>query len=125
MQLVEEWTHILSVAIESCAGLIIAGASIHAMILIVGSLLRKQPATSTEQIRLSYSRWLAVSLEFMLAGDILRTTIAPTWNDVGLLGAIVVLRTVLNYFLQLEIDRADERKGIKAKAPEAVASDAS
>ena len=40
---------------------------------------------------------------------ILRTAVAPTWNEIGQLGAIVVLRTALNYFLQLEIDKAEIR----------------
>jgi uncharacterized membrane protein len=33
----------------------------------------------------------------------------PTWNEIGKLGAIVVLRTVLNYFLEREIEQ-EQRK---------------
>ena len=62
-----------------------------------------------EQIRLRLGRWLAVALELELAADILRTAIAPTWNEIGQLAAIVVLRTVLNFFLQKEIDKAEKR----------------
>jgi len=40
---------------------------------------------------------------------ILRTAVAPTWTEIGQLAAIVVLRTVLNYFLQQEIDKAQVR----------------
>ncbi|MBA3963570.1 MAG: DUF1622 domain-containing protein [Chthoniobacterales bacterium] len=39
----------------------------------------------------------------------LRTAIAPTWNEIGQLAAIVVLRTALNYFLQQEIDKAEAK----------------
>ena len=59
-----------------------------------------------EDVRLRLGRWLAVSLEFLLAADILRTAVAPTWNEIGKLAAIATLRTLLNYFLQKEIDRA-------------------
>ena len=36
----------------------------------------------------------------------MRTAIAPGWEEIGKLAAIMVLRTVLNYFLQTELSRA-------------------
>ncbi len=44
-----------------------------------------------------------------MAADVLRTAVAPTWSEIGQLAAIVVLRTLLNYFLQKEIDKAEAR----------------
>ena len=52
-----------------------------------------------------------MALELELGADILRTAVAPTWNEIGQLAAIVVLRTALNFFLQKEIDKAAERRG--------------
>lgn len=46
---------------------------------------------------------LSVALEFLIAADILKTAIAPTWEDIGQLAAIVGIRTVLNYFLHKEL----------------------
>jgi uncharacterized membrane protein len=63
----------------------------------------------SQAIRLTLGRWLALALEFELVADILRTAIAPTWNEIGQLAAIVILRTALNFFLQREIDHAAER----------------
>ena len=57
------------------------------------------------QIRLSLGRWLALSLELALAADILRSVVAPTWDEIGKLGAIAALRTILNFFLEKEIER--------------------
>ena len=57
-------------------------------------------------VRLRLARWLAVALEFTLAADILRTAIAPSWEEIGKLAAISALRTLLNYFLQWEIETA-------------------
>ena len=48
-----------------------------------------------------------MALEFELAADVLRTAVAPTWDETGQLAAIVVLRTLLNFFLQKEIDKAE------------------
>lgn len=61
-------------------------------------------------MRLRLGHWLTVAIEFELAANILRTAMAPTWNIIGQLAAIVALRTVLNYFLQQEIARVARRK---------------
>ena len=65
-------------------------------------------ATSFVAIRLSLGRFLALGLEFQLAGDVLRTAIAPSFTEIGQLAAI---RTALNYFLAREI--ANERAEIE------------
>ena len=66
--------------------------------------------TLKEEIRLNFGGWLSLALEFELAADILRTAISPGWTEIGQLGAIVVLRTALNFFLQMEIEKAAKRK---------------
>jgi uncharacterized membrane protein len=60
-----------------------------------------------EAIRLKLGRWLALALEFQLAADILETSVAPTWDDIGKVAAIIVLRTALNFFLAREIETAE------------------
>ncbi len=62
-----------------------------------------------EAIRLSLGRSLALALEFQLGADILGTALNPTLHDIELLGAIVILRTVLNYFLGRELREAQRR----------------
>lgn len=56
------------------------------------------------QIRLILARYLALALEFQLGADILSTAIAPSWEQIGKLGAIAVIRTGLNYFLMREME---------------------
>ena len=46
---------------------------------------------------------MAVALEFQLGADILATTIAPSFETLGKLGAIALIRTFLNYFLNKEL----------------------
>ncbi|WP_312145931.1 DUF1622 domain-containing protein [Brevundimonas sp.] len=50
-----------------------------------------------------FASWIVLALEFALAADIARTAIAPTWDDIGRLAAIAVIRTVLNYFLEKDL----------------------
>jgi uncharacterized membrane protein len=53
---------------------------------------------------MSFGRWLVAGLTFQLAADIVDTTLAPSWGDIGKLGAIAVIRTFLNYFLNRDLD---------------------
>jgi uncharacterized membrane protein len=52
--------------------------------------------------------WLLLGLEFELAADIIRSVISPTWMEIGELGAIAVIRTFLNYFLEKDLEHANE-----------------
>jgi uncharacterized membrane protein len=51
--------------------------------------------------------WLLLGLEFELAADIIGSVVSPTWQEVGKLGAIAVIRTFLNYFLEKDLDSAE------------------
>jgi uncharacterized membrane protein len=91
---------------EISAMLIIAAAVVEALWRAFRIFITRDVAADEvkESLRLQLGRWLAISLEFLLAADILLTAIAPTWDDIGKLGAIAFLRTALNYFLQKEME---------------------
>jgi len=118
MDLLKQMTIWLASGVETAAAVLIGLAAIEAtlrsLLLFVPSRDPDQAGgghqDAKEAVRLRLGRWLAVALEFELAADILRTAVAPTWNEIGQLAAIVVLRTVLNYFLQEEIDKAVMRR---------------
>ena len=63
------------------------------------------------EIWLRYSNWLVAGLTFQLAADIIETATAPSWDDLGRLAAIALIRTFLNYFL--ERDQSEVRTLIK------------
>jgi uncharacterized membrane protein len=54
-------------------------------------------------VRLDLGRFLALGLEFQLASDLLRTAVAPSFEEIGKLAAVAAIRTALNYFLSREI----------------------
>jgi len=56
------------------------------------------------RLELGYS--FSLGLSFLVGGSILKTTFTPSWNDLGQLGAIIILRTVLNYLLLKAIDKS-------------------
>jgi uncharacterized membrane protein len=64
------------------------------------------------EIRLYLGGYLVLGLEFQLGADILSTAVAPTLDDVILLGAIATIRTALNYFLSQELARERQEESV-------------
>lgn len=60
-------------------------------------------STAIQRIRAGFGTYMLLGLEFLIASDILKTVLEPGWNELLILGGIVVLRTVLSFFLNREI----------------------
>ncbi len=99
----------LATLVEGAGVAIVAVAIVLALVRYARALVRRDSPFPPEALRLDLGRSLALALEFLLAVDILRTAVAPSWDEIGKLAAIATLRTLLNYFLQKEIDRARTR----------------
>lgn len=89
--------------VEGAGAIVIFVGAAIAFVRFVGTALRGAGEDAFVPIRLGLGRYLALGLEFQLAGDILRTAIAPTLNEIAQLAAIAAIRTALNYFLGREI----------------------
>jgi len=68
-------------------------------------------------IWLKFATWILLALEFALAADIVRTAVAPTWNDIWKLAVIAVIRTMLNYFLARDIADFSKLEGSRQPQP--------
>lgn len=66
---------------------------------------RAEAVRLNETIRIKLGSYLVLGLEFFIAGDIVKTIITPTWESLGILGAIVVIRTILSYFLTKDLKK--------------------
>jgi len=95
-----EW---LRLGVESLGALVIAAGLLAALVQFVRDLWEGDRRAYID-LRLTLARYLAVALEFQLAADILSTAIAPTWDQIGKLAAVAVIRTLLNYFLAKEME---------------------
>jgi uncharacterized membrane protein len=93
----------LRLAVETVGALIIGFGVGVAALQFVRALASRRTG-SYNGIRLTLARHLALALEFQLAADILSTAVAPSWEQIGKLGAIAVIRTGLNYFLMREME---------------------
>jgi uncharacterized membrane protein len=100
----------LKLGVELVGATIIALGILTAGALLVKALLHRRTADFTA-IRLTLARYLALALEFQLGADILSTAIAPSWEQIGKLGAIAVIRTALNFFLSKEMQEERRQSG--------------
>ena len=94
--------------IEAAAVLIVTFGSIDAFVRLIWVVVTPG-ATHGERkaIWRRFGMWLLLGLEFELAADIIASVLSPTWQEVGKLGAIAVIRTFLNYFLEKDLETAD------------------
>jgi uncharacterized membrane protein len=95
----------LRLVVEAIGAAVIGYGVLATTVRYVLTLIGVREDTSNE-IRLYLGQYLVLGLEFQLGADILSTAVAPTLDDVILLGAIATIRTVLNYFLSQELERA-------------------
>ena len=54
-------------------------------------------------IRLNLAQGIALALEFKMGGELLRTVVVREWSELGILGAIIVLRAMLTFLIHWEI----------------------
>jgi uncharacterized membrane protein len=118
VQRLQEGTEFLSAALIGI-GIALAVYSLFRLLLTARRESRREMRLSYQDARLILSRFLAMALEFQLAADLLGTTVSPTWDQLGRLGAIALIRTFLNFFLAREID---EQEMSKREAKEAAAA---
>jgi uncharacterized membrane protein len=107
----EYFRHIMEVVGTSVdgVGVFIVAAGIVAATVRLVSRLRDRAARCTGDYyslyRQDVGRAILLGLEFLIAGDIIRTVVvAPTLQNVFVLGMIVLIRTFLSLSLQLEIE---------------------
>ncbi len=99
----------LRLAVEMTGAAVIALGVFVAVYQFIRILSARRRVAGYTEVRLTLARYLALALEFQLGADILSTAIAPSWDQIGKLGAIAVIRTGLNYFLMREMK--EEQKG--------------
>jgi uncharacterized membrane protein len=112
----------LKLAIET-TGAIIIGIGVVSAAQFVRALVPPK-VESYNGIRLTLARYLALALEFQLGADILTTAVAPSWDQIGKLGAIAVIRTTLNFFLTREMSEERQTTQVAGVSTDQLSTDA-
>jgi len=103
----------LRLAIEAVSIILVSVGAAVAVVLLVRALLTPQ-LVSFNKVRLTFGRALVLALEFQLAADIIGTAVSPSWDHLGKLGAIAVIRTFLNFFLTRELKEEEQEVQVEA-----------
>ena len=81
-----------------------------------------------EHMRLELAQGIALALEFKMGGEVLRTVIVREWAELGILGAIIILRGILTFLIHWEIKNEkkelEELRNDRTKAEEEAAENA-
>ena len=108
----KEWlveaTEISIVVIDVIAFLVIVVGTVD---VVVRALRTEIGAASREERRavwLRYARFLIMGLTFQLAADIIETSISTSWETIGRLAAVAVIRTFLEFFLGRDVAEVRE-----------------
>ncbi|MBP5305256.1 MAG: DUF1622 domain-containing protein [Lachnospiraceae bacterium] len=76
-------------------------------------------ADNTE-LKLGFAETLAMALEFKMGGEILKTVITKTINEMWVLAAIIILRAILTFVIHWEIKQEKNAKHSAGKEEKAV-----
>ena len=113
-ELFARFAHTASLLVELAAVLIVSYGALESFARLLWIVVT--PGTTHGERKALWRRfgmWLLLGLEFELAADIIASVISPTWQDIGELGAIAVIRTFLNYFLEKDLDQAEASGEVK------------
>lgn len=101
-----EWVELVGKGVDAAGIAIIAGGAIIATIDFVIQVQRRRNMRQTyRRYRMGLGRAILLGLELLVAADIIRTVaVEPSFEEVGVLAAIVLIRTFLSTALELELE---------------------
>ncbi|HXY48299.1 MAG TPA: DUF1622 domain-containing protein [Terriglobales bacterium] len=108
VEMVKNISAVVATCSEFTAVLVIVIGAVQAIASAVKALIRSKALVAPLVVFRGFAGWLVLALEFLLAADILRTAISPTWTDIGQLAAIAAIRTFLNYSLSHDLRQTPE-----------------
>jgi uncharacterized membrane protein len=111
---------LLKITIESVALIILTLAIVKAVQELVFRNRRLGREAKLAQVRLDLGIALALSLEFLLAADIVATAVSPSWDALGKLATISAIRTFLNFFLEKEVKELAKDRSSKSQIIESI-----
>jgi uncharacterized membrane protein len=116
-----EWLVLVSepaiAAIDALALLVILVGTIEVSATVARASFKPLGDQVARQAFLRYARWLVAGLTFQLAADIIETSISTSWQTIGRVGAVAVIRTFLNYFLERDVDQQQRACRVEEPRP--------
>ncbi|MGA8392160.1 MAG: DUF1622 domain-containing protein [Burkholderiaceae bacterium] len=104
------------VIIHVLALVVVAFGTVQAFIRCIPAMLK--PSAMGHHFHaayIQYARWLVGGLTFQLAADIVESAFSPSWDEIGRLAAIAVIRTFVNFFLERDLAEVEKREAASSR----------
>ncbi len=120
MDAFREWVDLAGLLMEGAGVAVMVFGALFALVLVVTRRGRGREG-AYRRFRQDMGRAILLGLELLVAADIIRTVaVTPTFESVGVLALIVLIRTFLSWSLELEITgRWPWQKAAEAAEPAA------
>ncbi|MBZ0105242.1 MAG: DUF1622 domain-containing protein [Sulfuricella denitrificans] len=106
------WVTEIAPWIEAIGVVVVLWGALEGLLMLINRLRlsfgNREGRPSLGQVRLAIGEKIALGLDFFLAGDIILTIVVPSWEGLAILGSIVVIRTVIAYFLNRDLKELRE-----------------
>ena len=99
--------HYCAVILGFAGVILIIFGGLRSIIRIILHEFFSRTSHTYNQIRRDFTDKIVFGLEFLIAADILATLLSPTQQDLINLAVVVVIRTILGYFLSKEAAEFD------------------
>lgn len=112
---------LLETALQYIVEICTVGLELAGVIVLVSSAVVcfvRWARRDRDELRLDLAQGIATALTFKMGGEVLRTVVVREWSELGILGAIIVLRAALTFLINWEI--TNEKKEKTEKRPKAV-----
>ncbi len=105
------------VLIDAMALVIVFVGTVEAFLRGLHAMLSSPSGHERRDVWLRYARWLVAGLTFQLAADIIETSITTSWEAIGRIAAVALIRTFLNYFLDRDLEDVRRRQREAGEPP--------
>ena len=106
MEIIHNVLQVVILTVSGLGAVVVVWGVIEAIVAFITlkfSSAKEDPVSKSETIRQHLGAHLLLGLEIFIAADIISSAVSPSWEKVGILAAIVGVRTVLSYFLRMEL----------------------
>ena len=106
MEMIHNVLQVVVLTVSGLGAAVVVWGVIEAFVAFIAlkfSPAKEDPVSKSETIRQGLGAHLLLGLEIFIAADIISSAVSPSWEKVGILVTIVGVRTVLSYFLRMEL----------------------
>ncbi len=106
MELIQSILQVVILTVSGLGAAVVVWGVVETIVAFIGLKLasaKEDAVSKSESIRQRLGAHLLLGLEIFIAADIISSAVSPSWEKVGILVSIVGVRTVLSYFLRMEL----------------------